>query len=318
MRGIKIADKQNVGKKAIGGFAIFKNNFELLILTIPALLGFFIFNYLPMFGVVLAFKEYNYRDGIFGSPWIGFENFKFFFESQDAWRVARNTVAYNATFIVVGIFSAVVIALLLYELSNRICIKVYQTAIILPRFLSWVIVSYITYILLNPKIGVFNQVLVWMGKEPIQWYAETKYWPVILTLTNIWKNVGLDSIIYFAALMGVDQELYEAAKIDGANRVKQIIHISIPSILPVMTILFVLAVGNIFGGDFGLFYQVSRDVGVLYPVTDIIPTYVFRGLTSGSYSMSTAVGLFQSVVGLILVVATNWIVKKIEPENSLF
>ena len=315
-KGKTIHISTNIKRKKFS--RVFKDNAELFALTLPALICFFLFNYLPMFGVVLAFKDYQYDKGIFGSSLVGLKNFEFFFSSQDAWRVTRNTVAYNFVFIVAGIAVALLIALLLYELKSKIGIKTYQTIMILPRFLSWVIVAYISYLFFNPTLGIFNHVLTAFGQKPIEWYGETKYWPYIIVLTNIWKNMGMDSIIYYAALMGIDQELFEAAKIDGANRLQQTWHISIPSITPVMIILFILAVGGIFNGDFGLFYQITRDVGALYPVTDIIPTYVFRGLKGGEYGMSSAVGLFQSVMGLILVLVTNQIVKKINSENALF
>lgn len=296
----------------------FKQNFSLVTMVIPTAVLLLLFNYWPMFGVILAFKDYSYVKGIFGSDWIGFKHFEFFFTSQDAIRVTINTVLYNSAFIIIGMFFAVLTAVLLFEIISRKALKVYQTSMILPNFMSWVVVAYITYILLYPsKIGFLNQILAWFGKDPVAWYSELKYWPFILTFVNVWKHVGMDSVVYYAALMGVDQELFEAAKIDGANKLQQIRYISLPTIAPVMCILFILAVGSIFGGDFGLFYQIPRDIGTLYPVTDIIPTYIFRGLMGGAYEVGTAVGLFQSVVGLILVLSTNVIVRKINSDNSL-
>ncbi len=296
----------------------FKDNLELLILTLPAISYFLIFHYIPMFGLVIAFKDYRYHLGILGSKWVGFRHFGFFFQSQDAWRITRNTVSYGAAFIILGIFVAITIALLLYEIRSKIAIKIYQTTMILPRFLSWVIVSYITYTLLNPLHGVLNQILAVLGRPSVQWYTQPQYWPFILTTTHIWNSFGMSSIIYYAALMGIDPTLFEAATIDGANRWQQTWHISIPSLTPLMTILSILAIGNLFRGDFGLFYQIPRDVGVLYPATDIIDTYVFRGLRSGNISMTTAIGFFQSVMGLILVVGSNIIIRRIKPENALF
>ncbi len=294
------------------------DNFELSLLVMPAFLYFFVFHYLPMFGIVLAFKEYRYDSGILGSAWVGFDNFLFFFKSIDAWRITRNTVAYSLAFIVIGTLANLSIALLLYEINQRRALKVYQTIMIIPRFLSWVIVSFITYIFLHPTMGVINQVIGTLGIEAIDWYTQPVYWPFILVFVNIWQGIGMGSIIYYAALMGVDQGIYEAAKIDGANRWKQTIHISIPSLIPLMTIMLILALGGIFRGDFGLFFQVPRDVGVLYPVTDIIDTYVFRGLRSGVIGRTSAIGLFQSFVGLIMILTTNAVIKKIKPENSLF
>jgi putative aldouronate transport system permease protein len=288
------------------------------LLALPAILYFVLFHYLPMFGVVLAFKDYKYSEGIFGSDWVGLKNFRFFFTSQDAFRVTRNTVGYGFAFIVIGNIAAISVALLLYEIRNKIALKFYQTSMILPRFLSWVIVGYITYALLNPTMGALNQIMNFFGFQDIDWYANTKYWPFIIIAAETWKHVGLNAIIYYAALMSIDPELFEAARIDGAGRWRQIRTISIPSIVPLVTILAILAIGNLFRGDFGLFYQIPRDVGGLYPATDIIDTYVYRGLRQGDLGITAAVGLFQSAVGLILVTVTNWIVRKTKPENSLF
>lgn len=306
-------------KKKKSRWKAFKDNAELSALLIPGILLLITFMYIPMFGVIIAFKDYRNNLGIFGSKWVGLQNFKFFFTSQDAWRIARNTVGYGVLFIILGIIAAVFVAILLYEVRSRAALKFYQTSMILPHFLSWVIVGYITYILLEPSMGIFNQIIRLCGGEGLQWYSEPKYWVFILPLVNLWKNVGLKCIMYYAALMGIDRELFEAAEIDGANRFKQILHITLPSLVPLMVILTILDVGHIIKGDFGLFYTIPRDVGLLYPTTDIIDTYVYRGLRTGDdIGITTAVGLFQSVVGFIMVVGTNLIVKKISPENSLF
>ena len=295
-----------------------RDNRVLLLLTVPAILYFFIFHYLPMFGVIMAFKDFKYNLGILGSDWVGLKNLDFFFKSQDAWRITRNTVGYSLLFIVVGNAAATSIALLLFEIRNRLALKYYQTTMILPTFVSWVLVGYISYTLLNPNLGLLNQAITAMGFETVNWYSEPRYWPFILTVFSLWKGIGLSSIIYYAALMGTDPEIYEAAKIDGANRWKQSLHVSLPSLAPVMTIIVLLAIGDTFRGDFGLFYQIPRDVGVLYPTTDIIDTYVFRGLRGGQLGMTAAVGLFQSFVGLVLIVFSNAIIRKIKPENALF
>lgn len=295
-----------------------KDNIDFILLALPALLCFLIFNYLPMFGIIIAFKDYKSSVGILGSKWVGFDNFKFFFTSQDALRITVNTLLYGVTFIVTGIVMSVLIALLLFEIKKRFAIKAYQTIMVLPNFLSWVIVGYVTYILFNPVYGVFNQIITTFGGKSVDWYSEVKYWPFILTFSNIWKGVGMGSIVYYAALMGLDSQIYEAAEIDGAGRFMKAWHISIPSLIPLMTMLSILAVGGIIRGDFGLFYTIPRDVGVLYPVTDIIETYVYRGLRTGNISATTAVGFFQSFVGLFMVVGTNAIVKKIDPERAMF
>jgi putative aldouronate transport system permease protein len=296
----------------------FKENFELLLLALPGILLFFVFNYLPMGGIIIAFKDFRYDLGILGSKWVGLKNFEFFFTSQDAFRITRNTVGYGLSFLVVGTIAAVIVALLLFELKNKIALKVYQTTMILPTFLSWVIVGFITHILLDPVMGGLNQFLGLFGAHPVNWYNEVALWPFILVIVMLWKTIGMSSIVYYAALMGVDSQIYEAAIIDGASKWKQTIHISIPSLIPVITILSILGVGGLFRGDFGLNYQITKDLGSLYPVTDIIETYLFRGLRAGEFGIATAVGLFQSVVGLILVVSTNLIVKRIDPERSLF
>ncbi len=297
---------------------IIKDNRILLLLTIPAIVYFLVFHYLPMFGVIIAFKNYKYHLGILGSDWIGWKNFEFFFKSLDAWRITRNTVSYSLVFIVVGNIAAVSIALMLFEIKSRLALKYYQTTMIFPTFVSWVLVGYISYTLFNPSLGVLNQIVGFFGLDPINWYSSPGYWPFILTIFHLWKNIGLSSIIYYAALMGIDPELYEAAKIDGANRWRQSWHISLPSIAPVMTILILLAIGDTFRGDFGLFYQIPRDVGTLYPTTDIIDTYVYRGLRGGNLGMTAAVGLFQSFVGLILILLANAFIRKVKPENALF
>lgn len=297
----------------------FRDNAELSALTIPGILLLLVFAYVPMLGIIIAFKDYRNNLGIFKSQWVGLQNFKFFFTSQDAWRIGRNTVGYGIMFIVINLIAAVLVAILLYEIRNKIALKFYQTSMILPHFLSWVIVGYITYILLEPEMGILNKIIQFFGGEGLQWYSEPKYWVVILPIVNLWKNIGLKTIMYYAALMGIDEQLYEAAQLDGAGRFKQILYITLPSLIPLMTILTILDVGHIIKGDFGLFYTIPRDVGLLYPTTDIIDTYVYRGLRTGDdIGITTAVGLFQSVVGFLMVVGTNLIVKKVSPENSLF
>lgn len=295
-----------------------KNNYIFWLLCLPAVITFILFNYIPMFGSILAFKSYNYTAGILGSDWVGFDNFKFFFASQDALRLTRNTLGYASVFIVVNLVSAVFSALLLFEVKSKTCIKTYQTIMILPYFLSWVIVGYIVNILLNSDHGVVNQFLDKFFGTTVKWYTEPKWWPFILTIANIWKHIGMNCIMYYAALMGIDSSIYEAATIDGAGKIRQAISISIPSLAPMMTILTIMAVGNIFRSDFGLFYQVPMDVGALYPTTDVIDTYLYRGLRTGDVGITAAVGLFQSVVGLVTVLVTNYIVKKIEPDNAMF
>lgn len=311
-----INTKKNVKTKLSA--AAKKETRTLTMFIIPAAVLIFLFNYIPMFGLTMAFKDFNPNLGIFGSEWNGLENFKFFFQSQDAVRITRNTVLYGFTFQLTSIFFAVCLALLMYEVKRKLACKIYQTMFIIPNFISWVLVAYIVYALLNPSLGIVNNILALFGKEGVDWYSKTEAWPYILTICNIWKNIGMNSIIYYAALMGIDNSLFEAARVDGANKFQEIIHITIPELTSVIIIVFILGMGNIIRGDFGLFYQVPKDVGILYPATDIIDTYVYRGLQGGNLSVSAAVGLFQGVVGLILVVTTNAIVKKIDSEKSMF
>ena len=307
-------------KKSSARMNAFIKDFELTLLCIPAIVGYFLFHYVPIFGLTMAFKDYKLAKGIWGSRWVGTKNFDFFFHSVDLARIVRNTVLYSISFIILGLIANIIIALLLNEIrENRGALKYYQTTMILPNFLSWVIVGYITYALFNPNLGVLRQIRQMMGlTETLDVYKDPKYWPFILCFINLWKGVGMGSMFYFAALIGIDESLYEAARIDGASRWQQIWHISLPGIVPLITILSIMAMGSVFRGDFGLFYQISRNVQVLYPTTDIIDTYIFRGLQNSNYSMSSTVGFVQSVVGLIMVAGTNAIVKKISPENSMF
>lgn len=296
-----------------------KENLQLLTLALPTIILLAIFNYWPMFGVVLAFKDYKVPKGIWGSPWVGLKNFRFFLESQDAARVIRNTLGLNLMFIVSGIFFGVVFALIMFEVKKKRHVKVYQTVSIIPSFISWVAVGYIVYALLDPTKGLVNQIMGLIGMEGIAWYSEPKYWPVILLISKIWQSVGLGSIIYYAALMGVDNELFEAAEIDGAGKLQKTLYVSLPQIVPIIIVMGILEVGKIFRADFGLFYNVTRDVGALYPTTDVIDTYVFRALMQqGNIGMSSAVGLIQSVVCFITLMTTNLVIKKVSPENSLF
>lgn len=295
-----------------------KSNLEMGTMALPGFLLLLVFNYLPMFGIVIAFKKYNPNLGIFKSPWCGFDNFKFFFTSQDAGRVLGNTLFYSITFIIVDLVAAVALALMFYNLRSRKALKVYNTVVILPKFMSAVLIAFIAYLILNPSFGLLNRVLVAFGGERIQWYMKSKYWPLILTITHIWQTIGMNSIIYYASLMNLDEGLIEAAKLDGANKWQQTWHVVIPHLVPVMVTITILAIGRLFTGDFGLFYQTPMDVGALYPTTDIVNTYVFRALKEGALEKSSAVNLFQSAMGLMLVVITNKIVQKVDPDSSLW
>lgn len=286
----------------------------LIGLAIPGLLFVIIFQYLPMFGVVLAFKDFNFTKGIWGSSWVGFSNFKFFFTSSDAMQVTRNTILLNLCFITLTNVVSIAFALMMYELSRK-AIKLYQTALFFPYFLSWVVVSYVTYALLNPQFGIINQLF----HTEINWYMESKYWPVILTFAYLWKNVGYSSLIFYTGLMGIDKSYYEAAAIDGASKWQQVRNISIPLLKPLIILITLLQIGKIFYSDFGMFYFLTADSGALYSTTDVIDTYVYRALrVSGDIGMASAIGLYQSLVGFVLVLLMNYIVRKINKENAIF
>jgi putative aldouronate transport system permease protein len=295
-----------------------------LLMVLPVTIWFVLFSYIPMLGNVLAFKQFRiHRDGfiasVIHSKWIGFENFKFLFNSEDAFLITRNTVVYNFFFIFLGLLFSLFFAIVLNELKNKRLVKIYQTGILLPYFISMVVVSYFGLAFLSMDKGLLNYFLAMFGKDPIQWYNTPEYWPYILTLINLWKGTGIFSVIYFAAIIRIDKTYFEAAMIDGATKLQQIIHITLPFLIPLITILTLLNIGRIFFSDFGLFYQVPFQSGPLFPVTQVIDTYVFRSLRgTGNIGMSTAAGLYQSLVGFILIISANYIVKKTNKENAIY
>ncbi|MFU1794458.1 ABC transporter permease [Paenibacillus azoreducens] len=295
---------------------VIRNRFMLLMI-LPGTIWFLIFAYMPMFGTVLAFKDFRiHPDGffasVFSSKWVGLKNFEYLFTTNDAYIITRNTILYNLAFIILGLIIAVGFAIMLNELVNKRMAKVYQTGMFLPHFLSWVIISYFAFTFLSVDKGTLNHIITFFGGEPISWYSEVKYWPFIIIFVGIWKGVGYNSVIYLAAITGIDKSYYEAAVIDGATKWKQARYITIPLLKPLMIILTILAIGGIFRSDFGLFYQLPKDSGALYPVTNVIDTFVYRGLINmGDIGMSTAAGLYQSLVGLVLILIANYIVRKI-------
>lgn len=293
----------------------------LLIMMIPGLLYILINNYLPMLGIVIAFKDVNFAKGILQSDWVGFANFEYLFKTTDAYIITSNTILYNLVFIILGTVLSLAAAILLNEIKSKVLVKAYQSIITLPHLISMVIVGYLGFAFLSPDTGFLNKtVLPWLGiEEGISWYTENKYWPWILTLVHFWKAIGYSSIVYFAALLGIDEEYYEAARLDGATRWQQIRHITLPIIVPVITMLTLLNIGRIFYSDFGLFYQVPMNSGALFESTSTIDTYVFRGLMgSGDIGMSTAAGVYQSIVGFILVIVANLVVRRANKDNALF
>lgn len=309
---------EKVKKKKKKNKLYYKNNVALYVMMLPGLIALVANNYLPMGGILLAFKDYNYTKGFWGSKWVGMENFKYLFGSDQAMIITRNTLLYNLVFITVSVTIALGLAIALGEIRNQKIAKIYQSIFFLPYFLSWVVVSYLVFSLLSVDMGMINNLLKSVGMAPINWYTEPKFWPWILVTVNTWKWTGYDSIIYLAAIVGIDKTYYEAAAVDGATRWQQIIHITIPSIMPVISILTLLKVGRIFYGDFGLFWNIPKNMGVLYNVTNVIDTYVYRALTqSGDIGMAAASGLYQAVVGLVLILTANKIVKMIDPEQAL-
>lgn len=295
-----------------------KETLSLTLLFLPGALLLFVFKYLPIPGIIIAFKSFNPNKGIWGSAWNGLKNFEFFFTSQDATRVIRNTLSYSFAFLILDVICGVLVAVLFYNLRSKKALKIYNTIIILPRFMSSVMIAFIVYIILNPSYGLLNQLLVFLGAEKVSWYTEPAYWPVILTVTHIWQVVGMKCIMFYASLMALDETLIEAAKLDGANKLQQTMHVMVPHLVPIMVITTILGMGSLFDGDFGLFYQTPKNIGLLFPTTDVISTYTYRALSGGAIERSAAVGLFQSVAGLIMVLATNAIVRKFSPENSIF
>ncbi|WP_407945810.1 ABC transporter permease [Paenibacillus puerhi] len=298
----------------------FKRYRALILMILPGMLYLAINNYLPMFGVIIAFKDINYRKGILGSDWAGLRNFEYLFKTSDAWLITRNTIMYNGFFILINTALAIAVAILLNEVKNRFMSRFYQSIILLPYLISMVIVGYLALAMLNVENGYLNhQILPLFGIEPISWYSEPKYWPFILTIVNIWKNVGYLCIIFLAGIVGIDSEYYEAATLDGASKWQQIRTITLPLLSPTIVVMTLLGIGRIFYSDFGLFYQVPLNSGPLQPATDVIDTYVFRGLmTLGDIGMSSAAGFYQSVVGFTLVLLSNAIIRRRSPEQALF
>ena len=299
---------------------VLKEYWPLYLMMLPALLYLLINNYIPMAGMVIAFKKLNFAKGIWASPWAGLDNFKFLFSSKDAWIITRNTLLYNVAFILVNMVVGIAIAILITEVRNTKLKKVYQSAILLPFLMSMVILSYIVYALLSAENGlVNNSILPLFHIDPVQWYQKPKYWPAILIIANCWKGVGYGCLIYIASLIGIDPSFYEAARLDGASKWQEITKITLPSLVPPIITLLLLSIGRIFYSDFGLFYQVPMNSGVLFPTTNVIDTYVYRALIEqGNISMSSAAGVYQSLVGFCVVMLSNWIVRKVDKDQALF
>lgn len=298
---------------------ITSDTIQLALLAAPAVILTFLFSYMAYFGLILAFKNYRPAKGLWGSEWVGFKNFEFLLTSNDLARILKNTLLMNGLFISLGLIASVSFALLMYEVKKAWQVKAFQTVAILPHFLSWVVVSFMVYCLLEENNGLINQVLVGLGGDAVGWYKHPVYWPFILVIVTLWHGTGMGSIIYYSALIGMDAELLEAAEIDGATKLQRVRYISIPHLIPIMTIKTIMSIGNCFRSDFGLFYNVPKNLGHLYPTTDVIDTYVYRAMMDlHNYGMSAAASFFQSVVCCIVLLLTNKIVSKISPENTLF
>ncbi|WP_414694771.1 ABC transporter permease [Paenibacillus sp.] len=299
-------------------YEISRNRFSYL-LILPAMAYVFVFSYMTYPYLLIAFQQFNYRKGILGSEWVGLRNFEFFFKSSEAAVIMWNTIKLNLLFIGFGTVFAVAIAILFNEVRSRLFQKLTQTTMIFPNFLSWIIVSYMMYGLFSTDFGLINQALEKLGAEPVNWYTKADAWPWILVGMKIWKEAGMGSIIYLAAITGIDHSLYESADIDGASRWQKIVGITLPLLAPTIAILTLLNLGKIFYGDFGMIYAIIGDNGVLYPTTDVIDTYVFRALRQiGDPSNAAAVGLFQSTVGFLLVFIANWVTRRWFKEGALY
>jgi len=315
-----LADSKTMGKQKVRNKKVqtFIKFIPVYLMALPGLVYLFINNYMPLPGLVLAFKQYSAKKGIYGSKFVGFKNFKFLFGS-DGWIITRNTLAYNFVFILLGTSCAIAVAIILSEMTGKFK-NVLQSILILPHMISSVITSYLVYGFLAPDTGFVNKtILPLFGAEPIEWYLEQKYWPFIIVIVSLWRSVGYNCIVYLSTIMGFDRSYYEAATIDGAGKLQQIFKITLPLLKPTIIMLAMMAIGRIFYSDFGLFYQVPMNQGALFPVTQTIDTYVYRGLIQlGNISLSAAAGFYQSCVGFVLVLSSNLLVRKLDRDSALF
>ena len=310
---------EKILKKASHNFTNKVMAVELLVMMIPGVVYLFINNYIPISGLVIAFKRFNYQQGIWGSDWAGLSNFTYLFKTQDAFNIIRNTLCYNIVFIFLGQIVAITIAIMLYFLQGKTRKKFYQTVILIPYLISIVVVAYIVFGFLSQEHGVVNRLLMSLGLEPISFYTTTTWWPLIFIIVNLWKGFGYSSIVYYATVLGIDSGLYEAASIDGANIWKKVWHITLPGLKYTVITLVLMSLGGIMYSDFGLFYQVPMQSGLISSVTDTIDVYVYRALTqTNDIGRSAAAGFLQSVVGFALIMTVNGIVRKVEKDSALF
>ena len=292
----------------------------LCIMALPAVVLFIMFNYMPLFGLQLAFKKFDVNLGIAGSPWTGLTNIRFLFLSGDTfWRLTRNTVLYYLLFTVTGTLLNILLAIGINEFTAKRLGKTFQTLMIMPTFISYAAVSIILSSILKSKTGLVNRIIIAMGGKNIQFYLKAEYWPFILWCVRTWKSVGYGSVLYLSVLAGIDQEMYEAAYLDGANARQKMWYITIPMLIPMVVIMTLLGLGGIMNSDTGLFYQATRNTGTLYKTTQVLDSYVYNALlTDADFGTTTATTLYQSVIGFIMVIGTNLIVRKFAPENALF
>ncbi len=294
-----------------------RQNIPLTGMALPAMLVLIAFSYVPMFGLILGFKDFSYRKGIWGSPWVGWENFEYIFTSGEIGRTLGNTIFYHFLFTFAILVCSLTVAIMLYFVKSKKAANTYQRTVITPYLVSYVVISYIVYILLNSQYGLMNQLFEKLGLEQISWYAEPKYWPTIFTIVQVWFGAGIKSVYYYGSLMAIDQSLFEAADLAGASRWQKVWYIMLPSIAPTICVFLILDLGNILYTNFELFYAVPMDSSALYSVTDVLATYTYRGLMSADIGTTTALGLFTGVVTTITTLAVNGIVKKVSPENAL-
>ena len=297
-----------------------ENNLALYLLMLPGLLYLLINNYLPMFGIFIAFKRIDYSLGIFKSQWVGLRNFKFLFATPDAWVIIRNTIVYNVVFLILETVFGIAVAIMLADMKNQTLARFSQATILLPDLISMVICSYLVFAFLSQENGILNHtILPALGLEPISWYNEPKAWPYILSIVYLWMNIGSMAIIYLASIVGINKSLYESAELDGASRWQRVIYITIPCIRPTIITLMLLSVGQLFFSNFGLHYLIPQNSGMLFNVTATFDTYVYNALMrNNNIGMASAAGLFQSVVGFVMVLAANWITRRFDSDNALF
>lgn len=293
---------------------------SLFVMALPAIVLIIMFNYMPMYGLQLAFKKFDVNLGISGSPWVGLTNIKFLFLSGDTfWRLTRNTIFYYLLFTITGTPLTILLAIGINEFTAKKTGKVFQTIMIMPTFISYAAVSIIMSSILKSKTGLVNRIIIALGGKNIQFYLKAEYWPFILWLVSRWKGTGYGSVLYLSVLAGIDQEMYEAAYLDGANARQKMWYITIPMLIPMVVIMTLLGLGGIMNSDTGLFYQVTRNTGTLYKTTQVLDSYVYNALLTGAdFGTTTATTLYQSIIGFVMVIGTNLIVRKVAPENALF